>query len=78
MKAAEELGLTLETIGQSLAQKRYQKQPVLILSQYDKSGYAPMELGISHGKFTGKYHNCGKQGYKAPECWSGSKTPCSN
>ena len=32
-----------------------------------------MELGMSHGKFTGKCHNCGKHGHKAAECWSGSK-----
>ena len=32
-----------------------------------------MELGMSHGKFTGKCHNCGKHGYKAAESWSGGE-----
>ena len=32
-----------------------------------------MELGMTQGKFSGKYHNCGKQGHKAVECWSGGK-----
>ena len=42
------------------------------------TGYAPMELGMSHGKFSGKCYSCGKHGYKAAEYWSGGKTPCSN
>ena len=34
-----------------------------------------MELGSSQGKFSGKCYDCGKQGHKAAECWSGGKTP---
>ena len=32
-----------------------------------------MELGMSHGKFSGKCHTCGKHGHKAAEYWSGGK-----
>ena len=28
---------------------------------------------MSHSKFSGKWHNCSKQGHKATECWSGGK-----
>ena len=35
-------------------------------------------LRVSHRKFTGRCHNCGKHGHKAVEYWSGGKTPCSN
>ena len=32
-----------------------------------------MEFGMSNRKLTGKCYNCGKQGYKVAECWSGGK-----